>query len=268
MGKIGDFHDLAVDLDGAIATVEIQRPPNNFFDVALVRAIGDAFHALDQVPECRAIILASQGKHFCAGANFGEGRNLQSTTSSGAQTGRSGSGHLYQEGVRLFEAGTPVVAAVQGAAIGGGLGLALVADFRVATPESRWSANFARLAFHHGFGLTVTLPAIVGQQKALDLLYTGRRVDGEEAHRIGLADHLVPMEQLRDKAREVATEIAESGPLAVRSIRRTMRRGLADRIRVATDHELVEQDWLRTTEDFKEGIVSTAERRTPRFMGR
>jgi enoyl-CoA hydratase/carnithine racemase len=148
MAKLGDYQDLAVDLDGPIATIEIQRPPNNFFDVGLVRAIGDAFHALDQVPECRAIVLASQGKHFCAGANFGEGRNLQSTTSSGAQSGRAGSGHLYQEGVRLFEAGTPIVAAVQGAAIGGGLGLALVADFRVASPESRWSANFARLGFH------------------------------------------------------------------------------------------------------------------------
>jgi enoyl-CoA hydratase/carnithine racemase len=268
MAKLGDYHDLAVDLDGPIATIEIQRPPNNFFDVALVRAIGDAFHALDQVPECRAIVLASQGKHFCAGANFGEGRNLQSTTSTGAQSGRAGSGHLYQEGVRLFEAGTPVVAAVQGAAIGGGLGLALVADFRVAAPESRWSANFARLGFHQGFGLTVTLPAIVGQQKALELFYTGRRIDGAEAHRIGLADYLVPMEQLRDKARELALEIAESGPLAVRSIRRTMRRGLADRIRIATDHELVEQDWLRTTEDFQEGIRSTAERRSPSFRGR
>jgi enoyl-CoA hydratase/carnithine racemase len=157
---------------------------------------------------------------------------------------------------------------VQGAAIGGGLGLALVADFRVASPESRWSANFARLGFHHGFGLTVTLPAIVGQQKALDLLYTGRRIDGAEAHRIGLADHLVPLDQVREKARAVALEIAEAGPLAVRSIRRTMRRGLADRIRIATDHELVEQDWLRATEDFKEGIQSSAERRPPRFQGR
>jgi enoyl-CoA hydratase/carnithine racemase len=268
MPKLDSFHDLGVELDGPIAIVEIQRPPNNFFDVGLVRAIGDAFHALDQEPDCRAIVLASQGKNFCAGANFGDGRSLQSTTSVGARSGRAGSGHLYQEGVRLFESGTPVVAAVQGAAIGGGLGLALVADFRVASPESRWSANFARLGFHHGFGLTVTLPAIVGQQKALDLLYTGRRIDGAEAHRIGLADHLVPLESVREKARELAMEIAESGPLAVRSIRRTMRRGLADRIRIATDHELVEQDWLRSSDDFKEGIAATAERRTPRFQGR
>src|SRR5439155_742096 len=80
---------------------------------------------------------------------------------------------------RLFAAAIPVVATVQGAAVGGGLGLALSADFRVASPDSRFWANFARLGFHHGFGMTVTLPALVGQQAALDLLYTGRRVPGE-----------------------------------------------------------------------------------------
>ena len=169
--------------------------------------------------------------------------------------------------MRLLEAETPVVAAVQGAAIGGGLGLALSADFRVAAPEARFAANFARLGFHHGFGLTVTLPALVGQQKALDLLYTGRRVKGEEALEIGLCDALVPIEELRDKAREMAAEIAGSAPLAVRSIRRTMRRGLAERVRIATDHELVEQDWLRETNDFREGVRATAERRTPEFTG-
>ncbi|MDX1382828.1 MAG: enoyl-CoA hydratase/isomerase family protein, partial [Thermoanaerobaculia bacterium] len=195
------------------------------------------------------------------------GRQIDSTTSDGAVRSREGSGHLYQEGVRLFEAQTPVVAAVQGAAVGGGLGLAMSADFRVACPESRFTSNFARLGFHQGFGLTVTLPAAIGQQKALELMYTGRRVKGEEALAIGLCDFLVPQDELRDKARELATEIARSAPLAVRSIRRTMRRGLADRIRAATDHELVEQDWLRTTDDFKEGVKAMSERRLPDFKG-
>ena len=92
--------------------------------------------------------------------------------------------------LRLFAAPLPVVAAVQGAAIGGGCGLALSADFRVATPQSRFSANFARLGFHHGFALTVTLPAVVGRQAAADLLLTGRRVGGEEALALGLCDRL------------------------------------------------------------------------------
>ena len=257
--------DVSVDLDGHIATVEIHRPPHNFFDVALIRALANAYHALDDEPDVRAIILASEGRSFCAGAQLGGPAPGEDAASTEPPPRRTGSGHLYQEAVRLLEAETPVVAAVQGAAIGGGLGLALSADFRVAAPEARFAANFARLGFHHGFGLTVTLPALVGQQKALDLLYTGRRVKGEEALAIGLCDALVPIEELRDKAREMADEIAASAPLAVRSIRRTMRRGLAERVRLATDHELVEQDWLRQTDDFREGVRATAERRTPEF---
>lgn len=263
--------DVSVDVEGHIATVEIHRPPHNFFDVALIRALADAYHALDSERDVRAIVLASEGRSFCAGAQLAAPAPapapVDDTPASEPPPPRTGSGHLYQEAVRLLEGETPVVAAVQGAAIGGGLGLALSADFRVAAPEARFAANFARLGFHHGFGLTVTLPALVGQQKALDMLYTGRRVKGEEALAIGLCDALAPLEELRDKAREMAAEIAASAPLAVRSIRRTMRRGLAERVRLATDHELVEQDWLRETDDFREGVRATAERRTPHFTG-
>ncbi len=259
--------DVTVDIDGHIATVEIHRPPHNFFDVALIRALATAYHALDDEPDVRAIILASEGRSFCAGAQLGGPPPGEEAPADEPPARRTGSGHLYQEAVRLLEAETPVVAAVQGAAIGGGLGLALSADFRVAAPEARFAANFARLGFHHGFGLTVTLPALVGQQKALDMLYTGRRVKGEEALAVGLCDALVPIEELRDAAHEMAAEIAASAPLAVRAIRRTMRRGLAERVRLATDHELVEQDWLRETNDFREGVRATAERRTPDFTG-
>ena len=140
-------------------------------------------------------------------------------------------------------------------------------DFRVAAPEARFSANFARLGFHHGFGLTVTLPALVGQQRALELLYTGRRIGGEEAVEIGLADRLAPADQIRAVAHELAAEIAMSAPLAVRSIRETMRGDLADRIRTATDREQAEQDRLRETADWTEGVRAMAERRPPNFTG-
>src|SRR5262245_17309344 len=134
-----------------VATVELHRPPNNHFDLALIASLSDAFEALDLDPGCRAVVLCSEGRHFCAGADFGR-------RAGGVAQGQR---HLYDEAVRLFAARTPVVAAVQGAAIGGGLGLAMMADFRVASPEARFAANFARLGFHHGFGLTVTLPAAV-----------------------------------------------------------------------------------------------------------
>lgn len=243
--------------DDFVATVELRRPPENYFDLAMIRALADAYAALDADPRCRAIVLCAQGKHFCAGAKF----------SPVAPTEDAGPSALYTEAVRLFAAATPVVAAVQGAAVGGGLGLACSADFRVASPESRFAANFAQLGFHHGFGLSVTLPPIVGQQRTLELLYTGRRIGGEEAFGAGLCDRLVPAEELRATAHALAAEIAASGPLAVRSIRQTMRGHLAEQVREALEREDVEQRRLHATSDWREGVAAMAERRPPRFTG-
>lgn len=242
--------------DDHVATVEIHRPPHNYFDAGLIGELADAYEAVDADPAARAIVLCAEGKSFCAGASLGGGGRQPSAKD------------LYAEAVRMFAARTPVVAAVQGAAIGGGLGVALSADFRVGAPEARCSANFARLGFHHGFGLTVTLPAVVGQQRALELLYTGARIDGDEAHRIGLFDRLASLATVRAEAHRFAAEIAASAPLAVDSIRRTMRGDLAERIRTATAHERAEQDRLARTADFAEGVAATAERRTPAFEGR
>lgn len=258
------FGDVTVTCDEAlVATVEIRRPPNNYFDVELIDRLAEAYEALDADPGCRAIMLCSEGKHFCAGANFSpsQGNHEEATDGHAAAV-------LYEHAVRLIAAHTPVVAAVQGAAIGGGLGLACSADFRVASREARFSANFARLGLHHGFGLSVTLPGIVGQQRALDLLLTGRRVQGEEALRMGLCDALVAARELRSAAHGLAAEIAASAPLAVRSIRETMREGLAERFRVATEREAAEQDRLRMTTDWLEGVRAVADRTTPRFEGR
>jgi 2-(1,2-epoxy-1,2-dihydrophenyl)acetyl-CoA isomerase len=257
--------DVAVGLEeDFVATVEIQRPPNNYFDVDLIRSLAEVYELLDGEPACRAIVLCSDGKHFCAGADF-TGRSSSDSASQGHTWDAN---DLYREAVRLFATQTPVVAAVQGAAIGGGLGLACSADFRVACERSRFSANFARLGFHHGFGLTVTLPLIVGQQHALHLLYSGRRISGPEACDIGLSDLIVEHDELRRAAHSMAAEIARSAPLAVRSIRETMRDGLAEKVRFATARELAEQDRLRQTSDWAEGIRAVAERREPHFEGR
>ncbi|MGA7772073.1 MAG: enoyl-CoA hydratase/isomerase family protein, partial [Pseudolabrys sp.] len=175
---------------------------------------------------------------------------------------------LYIEGTRLFRTKKPIIAAVHGAAVGGGLGLAMVADFRVTCPEARFCANFTRLGFHPGFGLTVTLPAVIGETKAALMFYTSRRVPGDEAYAMGLADVLVRQDQVRDAAIKLAAEIGENSPLGLIATRLTMRGGIADRVREATDHELEEQTRLRKTDDFNEGVKSVAERRVPNFKGR
>jgi 2-(1,2-epoxy-1,2-dihydrophenyl)acetyl-CoA isomerase len=256
MTRLGHWGDVTADLgDDHVAVVELHRPPDNFFDQQLIAELADAFEAIDAEAGARALVLCSEGKHFCAGANFRQkGGGLEAS-------GR----HLYDEAVRLFATRKPVVAAIQGAAVGGGLGVALMCDFRVACPEARFSANFARLGIHHGFGMTVTLPEVVGPQKATELLYLGTRLSGEQAFAIGLCDRLVPQAEVRDAAHAFAADIAGSAPLAIESIRQTFRGELPGKIRAATDRERAEQERLQQTTDFREGVRAMSERRKPAF---
>tara|TARA_B110000014_G_scaffold264476_1_gene266568 strand:+ start:11367 stop:12140 length:774 start_codon:yes stop_codon:yes gene_type:complete len=254
---MNNFEDIKVSVSEFIATITIHRAPNNFFDFSLIGQIAEAFNELDKSDECRVIVLCSEGKHFCAGANFSGDRELVD--------GIDPIDKLYKEAVKLFRNKKPIIAAVQGGAIGGGLGVSLVADFRIASPESRFSSNFSQLGFHQGFGTTVTLPRVVGNQNASMMLLTGKRLKGEEALEIGLADFLVPQAELMNKAYELASEIASAGPLAVEAIRSTIRQGLADDVEKIISWELAEQKRLQSTSDFKEGIAASTERRKPIF---
>src|SRR6186997_2282457 len=269
------YTDIGVEKHGHVGLIEIRKPPLNFFDVSLINQIADALEEFDNDIEIRASVLAAQGKAFCAGANFQdparqaqEAREADKTAKGDPADNLGPINHLYIQAVRIFRAKKPIVAAVQGAAIGGGLGLAVSADFRVTCPEARFSANFTKLGFHPGFGLTTTLPELVGKNNAELIFYTSRRVTGEEATKMGLANLCVPQDQVRAEAMKLAAEIAECSPLGLISTRATMRAGLAVRVMAATNHELAEQTKLRATEDFKEGVKATAERRVANFKGR
>lgn len=258
----GTYDHIAVDTAGNIATIEVRRGPNNFIDADMVAEIADALDIYDRTSDVRAIVLCSEGKHFCAGADFGN--RGPDGVARAAKRGR----HLYKEAQRLWRGGKPIIAAVHGAAVGAGVGLAVMADFRVACPEARFSTNFTRLGFHPGFGLTASLPRLIGGQNAAMMMYTGRRLTGEEALAIGLVDYCVPQDQVRSKATEIATEIAQSAPLAIIATRETLRRGLAEAVAQATEREYEEQDWLRNTADFKEGTKAMGERRLPNFQAK
>jgi enoyl-CoA hydratase/carnithine racemase len=258
-------------LDGYVALCEIQRGPNNFFDHQMIKDLASCFEDIDDNPDARAIVLCSEGKHFCAGANFTSG--APSGTPSGARTEDSEErsadkpNPLYTEAVRLFRCKTPIVAAVQGAAIGGGFGLAVMADFRVLCPNTRMTANFVKLGFTPGFGLTHTLARVIGIQKTNLLFYTGRRINGETAYEWGLGDIYTDNDNVRQAAIELAAEIAENAPLAVVSVREQMRPGLADAVKAATDIEGFEQFHLQKTADHREGIKAVSERRPGNFTG-
>ena len=252
---------LAVDQVGHVAVVTFANSPLNFATVDLVRRIADALEQIDADPRCRAVVLQSEGKVFCAGANLNNPQGV-----GGAGMGSVNA--LYAQALRLFACETPIVAAVQGAAVGAGLGLAMAADFRVAAPEARFAANFVKLGFHPGFGLTHTLPRAIGAQRASLMLLTGRRVKPQEALAWGLADALAPAAELRAAALRLAEELAENAPLSIVATRKTLRAGLVDAIRAATEHEYAQQAILRDTEDYAEGLRAVEERRAGNFVGR
>ncbi len=131
--------DVRVSQDGFVATVEMRRPPHNFFNSELIAEIGEAFERLDADPQCRAIVLAAEGRSFCAGADFS--RRME--TGTVAEGSRSGAGrHLYKEAIRLFRTRKAIIAAVHGAAVGGGLGLALVGGFSRDLPGGALQRQF------------------------------------------------------------------------------------------------------------------------------
>ena len=257
-----NYDGIGITIENYVAVVEIQRGPNNFFDTQMIKDLADAFGKMEASKEVRAVVLCSEGNHVCAGNNFGRNSGNDVRADRKVEAGNP----LYAAAVQLFDTNIPVVAAVQGAAVGGGFGLAVMPDFRVVCPEARFTANFVKLGFHPGFGLTHTLARLIGQQKAHMLFLTGRRITGEEAYEMGLADVLTDKENLRSEAIKLAQEIAENAPLAVASVRATMRAGLADAVKIQTDHEFVEQHRLQQTADHREGVKAVAERRPGNFI--
>jgi enoyl-CoA hydratase/carnithine racemase len=262
MAKVEGNKDIGVSREGHVVTVEMRRPPNNFLDIELIGNLASVLEALDDEHECRAIVLAAEGKHFCAGANL---QRRLDDEAAGRPIVRHR--HLYHEARRLVQTKKPIIAAVHGSAIGAGLGLALVCDFRVSCKEARLACNFAALGYHPGFGMTATLPRVVGHQTARWLALTGRRLPGDEAFKIGLVDRLVEQDKVRAAAQEMAAELAEIAPLALQKTRETLMFPLIAEFRHGTEREAFEQNLLRETNDFKEGVKASSEAPPARFPG-
>ena len=262
MSNVQGNEDIGVSMEGHVATVEMRRPPNNFLDIELIDNLATVLEAIDNEPSCRAVVLAAAGKHFCAGANLQ--RRIDEEAAGKAIVRPR---HLYHEARRLVAIRKPIVAAVHGSAIGAGLGLALVADFRVTCKEARLACNFAALGYHPGFGMTYTLPRLVGVQQARWLAYTGRRVPGDEAVKMGLADRLTEQDNVRRLAQEIAAELTQIAPLALQATKMSLNHEMIAEFKAATEREAFEQALLRATNDFKEGVKASSERRAPNFTG-
>lgn len=257
-----DWGDIDVGQEGLVGMITIRRPPNNYISRDLTRRIGDALHHLDSVDSVRAVLLQAEGKHFCAGAMHDPDDEETMRPDMHDLEGK------YDAVGRLFSSRKPVVAAIQGTVAGAGFGLCMLADFRIAAENARFVPNFVKIGFCPGFGLPVTLPRVIGMQRASFMMMTGRRFAARQVEPWGLVDQVVALDELPAAAMELAAELAGNAPLGMDATRARLRAGLAEAVRESQTIDVPEQSRLRLTEDHVEGVLAYRERRAAHFKGR
>jgi enoyl-CoA hydratase/carnithine racemase len=249
-----------------VAEITLNRPENrNSMTNDVLEGLAGAIAQARSDSDLRCVIVTGKGKSFCAGADF---KSQVQREGGGARLPHERSFAMYSPFLSVLDVEVPVIGALNGHAIGGGLGLAIVCDIRVANQEARYGANFVQLGLHPGMATTYILPRLVGMPRAAELLLTGRIVSGAEAAAIGLANYAVPPDQVLPKARELAREIASAAPIAVRLAKKSLYRHVGYDPRSAAEFEAHVQSRTLETEDSREGIKALLEKRAPVFKNR
>ncbi|MGH7287572.1 MAG: enoyl-CoA hydratase/isomerase family protein [Myxococcota bacterium] len=263
------MNDAAVlyEVQGGVAEITLNRAENrNAMTPDLLASLESAVERAKSDAALRCVIVTGRGKSFCAGADFKARR--EESLEGRFRAPHERSYDTYAPFLSLLDLEVPTIAAMQGHAIGGGLGLAIVCDLRVANAEARYGANFVRLGLSPGMANTYLLPRLMGVPNAVELLLTGRLVDGAEALHRGLVHYAVPEAFVLPKARALAAEIAAAAPLAVRWTKRTFYEGLVWDPRTAARREAAVQSRSFETDDFREGVAALLGKREPEFKGR
>jgi enoyl-CoA hydratase len=254
---------IRVEHKGAVAVVTIERADKlNALNASIVAGLFDAFIGLAHADEVRGIVLTGAGqKSFVAGADIGELATM--TPLSGIEVSRAG-----QDAFRFIETmRKPVVAAVNGFALGGGLELALACHLRIASENAKLGLPEVKLGIIPGYGGTVRLPRLVGRGRALELILTGEMIDAAEAYRIGLVNRIVPQGELLSAAETLVGKIAANGPVAVALAIEAVDHGYNSTTEDALRLESNLFGLLASTADMKEGMAAFLEKRKAEFRG-
>jgi enoyl-CoA hydratase len=255
---------LLFELTDGIARVTVNRPDKlNALNAIVIAELGDAVTRIETDPAVRGVLVTGAGtKAFVAGADINE------LTEQGATGGRTRAVVGQQVFRRLERCGKPVIAAINGFALGGGCELAMACHLRVASESARFGQPEVKLGIAPGYGGTVRLPRLVGRARALELLLTGEMIDAQEALRIGLVNRVVPADRLLSEADTLLRAILANGPLAVRACLEAVDAGLEMGMDQALLFEANYFGLLSATEDMGEGTKAFVEKRKPMFKGR
>ena len=253
-----------VEKTGCITRIQLNRPENrNSMNKDLMRSFFKAVDGVRSDRETRCMVITGSGKTFCAGADFkSEGEDNLFQLPNVAFM------NIYRPFLELQLLSIPIIGALNGHAIGGGFGLALMCDLRVANRDAKYGANFAKLGIHSGMAISYMLPRLVGLPRASELLFTGRLIDGMQCLEMGLVNYAEQEEQVMVRSMTLAEEIASSAPVAVSMMKRSIYRGLNWDAIAAAEWEAHCQSRTFEMEDAKEGIAALLEKREPSFKGR
>lgn len=263
---------LVTEAEPGITEIRLNRPDRlNALNAVLVQELHDALAAVADDRDCRVVILAGAGRNFCAGADLaGHGIAPGGDGSGSPQDWMATQEHIASLVPRIRSLPQPVVAAVQGAACGGGLALALASDVRVCASDARFNAAFVRVGLSGcDIGVSWLLPRLIGSSRAFELLLTGRFVEADEAARIGLVSAVVAREDLDGHTRGIARAIAANSPYGVRMTKQVMWSQLeVGSLAAGIALENRTQVTAVLTSDHKEAVRAFLEKRAPRFSGR
>lgn len=257
------YHTLTFQCDDQIATIALTVPEKR--NAISAQMIGDLLGAFDQAEAspARVVILTGAGKAFCAGMDLTELQSLaKQTQQKNLEDARRMAKLLY----RLYSFPKSLIAAVNGAAIAGGCGLATVADFILAVPEAKFGYTEVRIGFTPAL-VSVFLRRRIGETHVRDLLLTGRVIDAAEAYRLGLVTEIVPAESLMDRARGIAAELIAASPTAIAQTKKLLISFDHAAIRAELEVAIETNADIRSTPDFREGITSFLEKRPPKWSG-
>ena len=256
------FENLIVEVQDGIATLTINREKVlNALNTATLMELSEAFYELDEDPDVNVIILTGAGKSFVAGADITEMQPLDAI--EGRKFGMLGQSVFTQ----IENLSKPVIAAVNGFALGGGTELALACDIIYASEKAKFGQPEVGLGVTPGFGGTQRLPRRVGMAMAKEIIYTGRIINAEDALRIGLANKVVPPDALMEEVMNLAKEIASKGQVSVRLAKAAINRGMDVDINSALSLEVDAFGLCFSTHDQKEGMTAVVEKRRPEFKG-
>jgi len=247
-----------------VGLITLNRPDHrNAMTPELLDAFSEAIDEARADASIRCLVITGKGKCFSAGADL---RSSMQRTDLGKPS-REASYAMYEPFLKVLDVEVPVIAAMNGHTVGGGFGLALLADIRVANVDAKYGANFARLGIHSGLGISYVLPRLIGAANASELLFTGRLVRGDEALRMGLVTHTEEADEVLSAAMRLARAIAGAAPMAVQQMKASIRRGLGWNIREAALEEAGLQAASLDTRDAQEGVAAILEKREPEFTG-